>query len=112
MAEQVQKMEYRVVIQREGCRKKIKRFATRKAAERLLRLVTSDEPWAILHPDMSPDARYHCGGCSGCSGWRGSLKEHELEVRANLPPLISAHVEARQVGEWVAEEANVEVRHG
>lgn len=95
--------EYRVIWERDGCRVKRKRYASRKAAERFMRLL-GPEPWVALGKD--PNALVCCRGtlCDqnqcGCGGltWR----EHLEAQREDIPALKSVRLETRTVGPWTA----------
>lgn len=94
-----ERREYRVVVTREGQRPKVTRYATKRAAERRLRLVKSPEPWRVLFPDRAPDEPWCCDGyMCGCKG--ESAQEFAGRVRAELPALVSAVIQSRPVGAW------------
>ncbi len=91
--------EYRVVVRREGQRPKVNRYARREFAEQRLRLVTSSEPWRVLWPGRDPDELWCCSGHE-CACGAVTLREYAAKERTNLPPLISAEIQYREVGEW------------
>jgi hypothetical protein len=88
-----------MLIIREGCGVKIRRYFSRAAVERRLRLMTSDEPWRV-YDDRDGDALACCKGESwrdGCGCGGHTLREIAEAKRASLPPLVSVRVETRQV---------------
>ena len=98
--------EYRVVWQREGLRRKVKRYATLRAAERFMVLL-GPEPWSAL--GKSPDALWCCSGyeCEcGCGGT--TVRQLSDEQRKRMPALLSVQMETREVGAWRALEARPE----
>lgn len=91
--------EYRVVYQREGHRRKAKRYATLRGAERLLAILTSDEPWRAWDPNAGPDDLVCCRGhMCGCGG--ETQRERSDRERATIPALEFVRIESRSVGEW------------
>ena len=92
------KKEYRVVWQREGERRKTKRFSRLKIAERFVSLF-GPEPWKAW--GKTPDAFDCCDG-RGCSCSGLTVKERSDERRAQMPKLEWIRIESRDVGEWAA----------
>jgi hypothetical protein len=93
--------QYRVIWQREGCRKKFKLCARLSTAERHIGLLTSNEPWKHIHDlkELGPDDLFCCDGYQcGCGG--NTCAEHFTEKRESLPKLLYAEIEKRSVGEW------------
>jgi len=92
--------EYRVVWKRAGLRRKVKRFATRRAAERLLIRLTDPEPWrTYLREGQDPDDYRCCSGHEcGCGGI--TYRQEAEDMRANQPPLESVQLEARRIEPW------------
>lgn len=94
--------EHRVVWKREGSRRKFKVFARLKTAQKLIRLLTSAEPWREWCADGSV---YFC--CSGymdggercpCEG--ATIAEEALRSRAAMPTLEYVRLETRTVSDW------------
>lgn len=78
---------------------KSKTFASRKQAERHVRILTSDEPWREWAPEKGPDDWACCSGgqytecaCGGltCAEARDKAREH-------LPPITWIRLEERQI---------------
>jgi hypothetical protein len=110
------RLEYRVVWQRYGSRRKTRVFAQRSSADRFV-LLFGPEPWRAYNRGLGADPearaceRLHdfCEDC-GCDG-RTVREDCELR-RANMPPLQSIHMEIREVGPWITDlGANCELRH-
>lgn len=93
------KYTYRVVSKREGRRTKYKTFATIKAAERRLALLTSAEPWKLKDPRNNIDEVVCCDGYEcGCGGeTHGEAFEAFKKETATL---LDAYIEKRPVGDW------------
>lgn len=92
--------EFRVVWKRDGLRSKAKRFATRRAAERLIFILTDAEPWrAYLRDGDGPDDYKCCSGYQcGCGGT--TYRQEAEDTRANQPKLEWVRLEMREVGQW------------
>jgi hypothetical protein len=76
-----------------------RRYFSRAAVERRLRLLTSDEPWRV-YDDRDGDELACCKGepwRDGCGCGGHTLREIAEAKRASLPPLVSVRVETRQV---------------
>ena len=92
-----QRLEYRVVWTRTEGTRKVKRYATRKGAERFMALL-GPEPWTAF--GRRPDDVFCCDGhACGCEGL--TVRETMLRDRGDMPYLRSAHIECRFVGDWV-----------
>lgn len=90
------KYEYRVVYQREGCRKRVKRYAREATAERFMKLL-GPEPWTAFNQD--PDEFECCDGWEcGCTG--KTIREWSDFQRLEMPRLEFARIERREVAEW------------
>lgn len=90
------KYEYRVIYQREGCRKRIKRCAKEATAERFMKLL-GPEPWTAFKQD--PDYWYCCDGwMCGCDGY--TIREHSDAIRKDMPKLAFARIERRAIDGW------------
>lgn len=90
------KYEYRVIYQREGCRKRIKRCAKEATAERFMKLL-GPEPWTAF--DQDPDDFECCDGWEcGCTG--KTVREWSDFQRLEMPRLEFARIERREVAEW------------
>lgn len=90
------KYEYRVIWQREGFRKKRRKFAAEKNAERFMKLL-GPEPWTAF--DQDPDDMECCDGyMCGCTGM--TIREWSDHQRKEMPKLEFARIERRQVDEW------------
>lgn len=90
------KYEYRVIYQREGCRKRIKRCAKEETAERFMKLL-GPEPWTAFGQD--PDEFECCDGWEcGCTG--KTVREWSAFQRLEMPNLEFARIERREVAEW------------
>jgi hypothetical protein len=93
------KFEHRVVYKREGTRRKEKRFVRLATAQKLVHLLTSDEPWTAY--GRSADAMACCHGWEcGCEGL--TVKQESDAARANYPPLEYVRIERRMVCDWEA----------
>lgn len=94
------RVEYRVVWQREGLSKRTKRYATRLAAERFSLIVQGRLIEA--YPAINPDEIFCCGGhMCACRGM--TYREHWESESKPYPPLIYGPIiEQREVGEWLA----------
>ena len=107
------KHEYRVLSQRVGMlRPAEKRFATKKAVDRRVNILTSDKPWEIFTPNKDPDDYFCCsGGMSmqcGCGGI--TVREYHEEYVKDLPPLILLRVDQREVSDWEQIEHHIQRR--
>jgi len=90
------KYEYRVVYQREGCRKRIKRCAKEATAKRFMKLL-GPEPWTAFNQD--PDEYECCDGWEcGCTG--KTIREWSDFQLLEMPRLEFARIERREVAEW------------
>ena len=88
--------EYRVCSQRVGQRKKIKRFASLKMAQRRIAIL-SDDPWAAL--GLDPDDKFCCDSyMCGCGGMTN--REKDADYKKDLPALEYVRIEKRAIGEW------------
>lgn len=96
--------EYRVSWKREGLKVKRKRYATRKGAERFLRLF-GPEPWTVYAGKYTgPDDRVCCSGYEcGCEGL--TYREQAERDRREMPKLEWLRLEQRVVGSWSPTEA-------
>lgn len=78
---------------------KSKTFASRKQAERHIRILTSAEPWREWAPDDGPEGFVCCpGGAAyecGCGGMTHAEKRDE--TRKDLPPITWIRIEERQI---------------
>lgn len=97
--------QYRVAWKREGWEKaKRKGVASLAAAERLIGLLTSDEPWRFLRDfrDKGPDDYFCCPGGTyyECSCGGTTVREWCEEKRKDLPPVVKVWIESRQVGPY------------
>jgi hypothetical protein len=91
-------LEYRVVWKREQCRRKVKRFASLKMAQRRV-LSLGPEPWlgATESRRRDPDRLNCCDGHEcGCNG----LTVRQWWERLALPKLEYIYIEQREVGTW------------
>lgn len=89
-------VEYRIVWQRVGLRRKSKRFARKATADRFI-LLLGPEPWLALGKD--PDQLFCCSGdWCGCGG--NTWREHLEGQRKEMPPLLYVRTEMRSVGPW------------
>jgi hypothetical protein len=89
--------EFRVVFQREGKVQHVRRYATRKGADRRLAVLTSDEPWLLF--GKSADDLICCSGREcGCEGLTQRTRHEKLKTE--LPRLLYARLEQRQIGPW------------
>ena len=93
-------LEYRVVWKREGVRRKVKRFASLKLAQRKM-LLLGPEPWlgASEYGKRDPE-RLNC--CSGHECACGGLTVREWWEQLGLPKLEYMHIERREVGKWLS----------
>lgn len=89
--------EYRVAWKREGQRKKYRRFAQKKFADRWIILLTNPEPWIAFGFDGED---YECcdGVDCGCGGV--TIRDCFERRAANLPKLVWYERQEREVGEW------------
>lgn len=91
--------EYRVVWQRAGCRKKRKRYLSRRMAERFMVLL-GPEPWTALGKD--PDELVCCPGSvydqCACGGL--TYRKQSEETRKDMPAIEYVRLEVRSVGPW------------
>lgn len=89
------KYEYRVVWQREGCRKRVKRCALESTAERFMKLL-GPEPWTAFNQD--PEELCCDGYQCGCGN--RTVREISDDKRKDMPKLEFARIERREVDEW------------
>jgi len=98
-------LEYRVVWKREGCDRKVRRYATRSGAERFL-LLFGPEPWLAYAPGCDPDKPDCCAGRKsdecGCDGM--TPRQRAAATDAELPKLEWVRLEEREVGAWKVSE--------
>lgn len=94
--------EYRVIWRRvDSARPKRRRYMSVKRAERLLNMLTSNEPWlwVLEFKDKDPDSLACCDGHEcGCGGL--SIRQHLTEKYKDMPAIEYARIESREVGEW------------
>lgn len=91
--------QYRVTVRRRGCHLSHKVYETKASAMRRMGLVSSDEPWLYYNPPRDPDELNCCSGSyCGCGGQ--TVRQVSDQIRANMPDLLSAEVQRREVGEW------------
>lgn len=92
------KKEYRVVWQREGSKRRTRRYSTLKFAERFVGMF-GPEPWKAWGKKAGD--HYCCKGYEnecGCGGL--TVKEQSDLRRAEMPKLEWIRIESRQIGEW------------
>ena len=95
------KKEYRIVWEREGIRRKTKRYRSLKMLKRYVRLLKNDRPWEIFNLDK--DDNYCCGGHEcGCQG--ETVEEHFQNRYVEIPDLEYLYLESREIGEWIRED--------
>lgn len=91
-------VEFRVVWEREGQHRKVRRYARREAAQRFM-LLFGPEPWKAYAPIPDPDRFACCSGYEcGCGGL--TYRQQSEEKRASLPALKFMRLEVRAVGTW------------
>jgi hypothetical protein len=95
---QRKRTQYRMLIAREDCEVRERRYFSRAAVERRIQLMTSAEPWRVYR-DCDGDEYACCDGSPwrecGCGGY--TVREVAEAKRADLPPLVSVRVQTRQV---------------
>lgn len=102
-----ERFEYRVVWKRQRGKRKNKRFATLKAAERRIRLL-GPEPWTAFERD--PEEPWCCNGQYECGCGGITVREHLLEQRSasggpeddGMAPVEYVRIERRSVAAWEA----------
>ncbi|MDX9913250.1 MAG: hypothetical protein RBS77_01570 [Candidatus Moranbacteria bacterium] len=82
---------YRVVSKREGIRPKIKTFATLKAAQKRIALLTDPEPWKVL--GAGPDDIFNTDTMQ-------TYGEFTDAIRGDMPALEWVRLERREVSPW------------
>jgi hypothetical protein len=93
--------EYRVVWKREGCRKKVRTFATRRGASRQLARL-GPEPWTAY--GKGPDDLRCCKGYGcGCDGL--TEREWAESLATEMPPLEFVRLESRPALPWKTVDA-------
>lgn len=93
------KQQYRVTWMRAGFRRaKVREFGTEAGARRFI-LLFSAEPWKY-DTKRGPDDLWCCSGGPECSCEGITVREYHEKTRAEVPALIWARLESRQVGEW------------
>lgn len=91
------KIEYRLVWQRSGQRRKSRRFIYKKTLDRFMTLM-GPEPWKAY--GKSPDDYDCCNGREcGCGGL--TMQQRSDLRRQEMPAIEFKRVEVREVGDWV-----------
>lgn len=107
--------QYRVTWEREGfSRPKVKIYATKRAADDCIGLLSGTEPWRHYGSawDRKRDGNdFAC--CSGheCGCMGATVREESMALRAKLPPLLYVRVQVLTVTATAWEEVP-EASHG
>ena len=75
---------------------KSKTFASMKAAQRHIRILTSDEPWREWAPDDGPSDLVCCPGHQCCCGGLTRAEDRD-QKRAELPAIEWIRIEERTI---------------
>ena len=98
---QTRRYEYRVVWKRQGMKRKTRRYAHLKSAQRFVMLL-GPEPWKALNVD--PDSP-HCRSPEECTCQGGTWRDYLERGREGygpdgMPHIEYVHIERRLTFEW------------